>query len=121
MHDAVICPIHISETVITKPAFTHTHLIVVSGKVRDEADVFGADSLHSSLDAHRGLLLCVLTGARPLGGVVVGQLPYPVSKANLDISIEGGHWEGLRRRRGGREGGRVNRMTLLCVRVENIV
>ena len=67
--------------------------------------MFRADSLHSSLDAHRGLLR-VLTGARPLGGVVVGQLPYPVSKANLDISIEGGHWEGLRRRRGGegREG-----------------
>ena len=114
MH-AVICPIHISVTVITKPSFTHTHLIVVSGKVRDEPDVFRADSLHSGLDAHRGLLLRVLTSARPLGGVVVGQLPYPVSKANLDISIEGGHWEGLRRRRGGDGGKGKQNDTPTCI------
>ena len=54
-----------------------------------------ADRLHSSLDAHCGLLFRVLAGARPLGGVVVGQLPHPVSKANLDVSIEGGNWESL--------------------------
>ena len=54
-----------------------------------------ADRLHSSLDAHCGLPFRVLAGARPLGGVVVGQLPHPVGKANLDVSIEGGNWESL--------------------------
>ena len=57
--------------------------------------MFRADCLHSSLDAHCGLLFRVLTGARPLGGVVVGQLPHPVGKANLNKPIEGGNWESL--------------------------
>ena len=70
-----------------------TNLIVVSGQVRDEADVFGANGLHSGLDGHRGSLLHVLCRARPLGGVIVHQLPHPVCKPDLDVSIERGHWQ----------------------------
>ena len=57
-----------------------TYLIIVSGKVWDEADMFGTDDLNTGLDGHGNLLLHVLTGTCPLGGVIVTkQFPAPPS------------------------------------------
>ena len=50
-----------------------------------------ADGLHAGLNGDGGPLLHVLCGTRPLGGVVVHQLSDPVSKPDLDISVQGSH------------------------------
>lgn len=68
------------------------YLIVVSSKVGDEADMFGANGLDSSLNGHCCPLLHVLRGTCPLGGVIVRQLSHPVSKSDLDISVQWSHW-----------------------------
>ena len=70
---------------------THTHLIVVASKVRDESNMFRSDDLHTRLNGHCHLLLGRVTGAGPLGGVVMGQLANPIGKTNRNISIESGH------------------------------
>ena len=53
------------------------------------------DDLHSRLDGYGRLLLRVLTGACPLGGIIVRQLTNPVSESNLDVTIERSNGEVL--------------------------
>ena len=57
--------------------------------------MFGTDDLNSGLDRHGNLLLHVLTGTCPLGGVIVRQLAYPVCKPDLHITIKGCNWKVL--------------------------
>ena len=57
--------------------------------------MFRSDDLNSRLEGNDHLLLSRLTRARPLGGVVVGQVTNPVCKANLNISIQCGYREVL--------------------------
>ena len=68
-----------------------THLVIIASQIRYEPHVFRSYDLDSWLQWNGHLLLCWLTGAGPLWGVVVSQVTDPVCKTNLNISVERGH------------------------------
>ena len=85
-----------------------SYLIVVTSQFWNEANVFRSDSLHSTLNGYGGFVFLLLTSARPLGSIIVDQLSHPVSKSDLNITIEGSYWKELDRH-GGESKGRERR------------
>ena len=72
--------------------------------------MFRSDGLYPTLDGHSGFVFLLLTGACPLGTIIVDQLSHPVSKSDLNVTIKGSYWKKLltngereRKRERGRE------------------
>ena len=68
--------------------------------------MFRSDGLDAGLNGDRSLLLHVLGGTRPLGGVKVHELTHPISKPDLNVAVERSYRELLGREGGERQRGR---------------